>query len=171
MVDIEGRGLVASCSTPPEAGLKVKTSSQELRELRRISIELLLASHDYSCPTCQKNTNCKLQDLARKLGVTKVRFKNVKKSQPLDDSSPSLVRDPTSAFSAAIAWENVCRSARYRLLLILLIAAQRLCSAGVRERLEFCRMRLCGQCANVCPTGALTPKYQIDEVWKALEIR
>jgi NADH-quinone oxidoreductase subunit G len=169
MVDIEGRGLVASCSTPPEAGLKVKTSSQELRELRRISIELLLASHDYSCPTCQKNTNCKLQDLARKLGVTKVRFKPVKKTQPLDCSSPSLVRDPNKCILCGDC-VRMCAEVQGIGAIDFAHRGHNVCVLPAFGRdLKSVECVYCGQCANVCPTGALTVKYETEDVWKAIE--
>jgi NADH-quinone oxidoreductase subunit G len=42
LVQIEGRGIQGACSTPPEAGLKVQTTTPEIREIRRIAVELLL---------------------------------------------------------------------------------------------------------------------------------
>ena len=52
LVDIAGRGIQAACSTPPEPGLKVQTNTEEIREIRKIAIELLLANHPQTCPTC-----------------------------------------------------------------------------------------------------------------------
>ena len=60
LVDIQGRGIQAACSTPPEAGLKVRTQTEEIREIRKIAIELLLANHDQQCPTCPKSSACQL---------------------------------------------------------------------------------------------------------------
>ena len=94
LVQVEGRGIQGACSTPPEAGLKVLTTTPEIREIRKIAVELLLANHDQSCPTCSRSANCQLQSLALRLGVKKVRFKSVHTPVPLDESSPSLVRDP-----------------------------------------------------------------------------
>ena len=85
---------MGACSTLPEAGLKVQTTTPEIREIRRIAVELLLANHDQSCPTCARSANCQLQSLAQRLGVKKVRFKSVHQPVALDESSPSLVRDP-----------------------------------------------------------------------------
>src|SRR5512147_2060959 len=65
IVDIEGRGIQGACSTPPADGMKIRTTTAELREIRKISIELLLANHDQSCPTCVRSVNCQLQTLAR----------------------------------------------------------------------------------------------------------
>src|ERR1035438_5014218 len=84
LVDIQGRGIQGACSTPPEAGLKVRTQTGEIREIRKIAIELLLANHDQECPTCPKSVACQLQDVARKLGIRKVRFKPVHETEELD---------------------------------------------------------------------------------------
>ena len=57
LVDIAGRGVVASCSTAPEPGMVVKTSTKQIRAMRKIAVELLLAAHDQSCTTCYKSTS------------------------------------------------------------------------------------------------------------------
>ena len=94
LVDVEGQGIVASCSTPAAPGLKVKTSTAEIREIRKTNLELLLANHKIDCPTCVRSSNCKLQDLTRRLGIDEVRFKPTDKVEPIDNFSPSIVRDP-----------------------------------------------------------------------------
>ncbi len=109
LVDIAGRGIQGACSTPPEPGLKVRTQTEEIREIRKIAVELLLANHDQQCPTCAKSAACQLQDIARKLGIRKVRFKPV--HEPEDAGLARRSRwcaTRTSACSAAIA----CASAR-----------------------------------------------------------
>ena len=87
LVEIEGRGIQSSCSTPPEAGLKIKTNTEEIRKLRRITMELLLASHPQDCLKCGKSTKCKLQAIARKVGVKDIPYKMTVKDLPVDTSS------------------------------------------------------------------------------------
>jgi len=94
LVEVAGRGVQGACSTPPEPGLDIKVNTPQLREIRKIAVELLLANHDLSCPSCFKSVDCKLMDVARRVGVTSVRFKPVQEKAPLDFSSPSIVRDP-----------------------------------------------------------------------------
>jgi NADH-quinone oxidoreductase subunit G len=60
LVQVEGRGICAACSTPAQDGMKVRTTTEEIREIRRIAVELLLANHDQSCPTCAKASACQL---------------------------------------------------------------------------------------------------------------
>ena len=99
MVDVEGMGLVPACSTPPLAGMEVRTNTAEARKMRKIIVELLLANHSQNCPTCPKSATCQLQALARRLGITRIRFKNQSPGLPPDFSSPSIVRDPEQVCS------------------------------------------------------------------------
>ncbi|MDO8896106.1 MAG: 2Fe-2S iron-sulfur cluster-binding protein, partial [Bacteroidales bacterium] len=85
--DIEGMGIQATCSITPSDGMVVKTNTAEVRQIRKVNLELLLANHDISCPSCVRSNNCKLQDLTRRLGVTKVRFKKTVKVAPIDNHS------------------------------------------------------------------------------------
>src|SRR5512140_3587775 len=55
LVNVDGRGIMAACSTQAEPGMKVKTTTEEIREIRKIAIELLLANHSRECPTCSKS--------------------------------------------------------------------------------------------------------------------
>jgi NADH-quinone oxidoreductase subunit G len=168
LVDVEGRGIQAACSTPPEAGLKVKTVTDEIREIRKISIELLLANHDQKCPTCSKSAACQLQDLARRLGIQSVRFKPVHQPVPIDDSSPSLVRDPNKCVLCGDC-VRFCSEVQG-------IGAIDFAYRGHQTQVQPAFGKLmgdvecvnCGQCAAVCPTGALAPKSEVDEVWKAI---
>jgi NADH-quinone oxidoreductase subunit G len=168
IVDIAGRGIQGACSTPPEPGLKVRTQTEEIREIRKISIELLLANHERECTTCAKSSACQLQDVARKLGIQKVRFKPVHEPAPVDRSSVSLVRDPNKCvlcgdcvrFCSEIQGIGAIDFAYRGHDATVLPAFGK--DLGEGECVN------CGQCAAVCPTGALTPRQEIEEVWKAL---
>jgi len=168
LVDIAGRGIQGACSTPPEPGLKVRTQTAEIREIRKISIELLLANHERECTTCAKSASCQLQDVARKLGIDKVRFKPVHTPEPVDRSSLSLVRDPNKCvlcgdcvrYCSEIQGIGAIDFAHRGHDAAVLPAFGR--SLGEGECVN------CGQCAAVCPTGALTPRWETEEVWNAL---
>jgi NADH-quinone oxidoreductase subunit G len=168
LVQIEGRGIQGACSTPPEPGLKILTTTPEIREIRRIAVELLLANHDQSCPTCSRSTNCQLQSLAQRLGVKQVRFKPVQKRVPLDESSPSLVRDPNKC----VLCGDCVRMCSEIQGIGAIDFAHRGHEVSVQpafgKNLGDVECVNCGQCASVCPTGALTPKSEIDEVWNLL---
>ena len=94
LVEIEGRGIQASCSVAPEPGMRLRTNTKKVRDIRKISIELLLANHDMTCPTCSRSATCRLRELAERMGIDKVRYKPIERKAPLDHSSLALVRDP-----------------------------------------------------------------------------
>jgi len=168
LVDVEGRGILGACSTPPEPGLNIKTNTQELREIRKISIELLLANHDRECTSCVRSGSCQLQDIARRLGITKIRYRSIHKPKPIDTSSPALTRDPNKCvlcgdcvrFCDEIQGVGAIDFAYRGHDAAVLPAFGRDLGAGDCIN--------CGQCAAVCPTGALTPASEIDAVWKAI---
>ncbi len=168
LVQVEGRGIMGACSTPPEPGLKIQTTTPEIREIRRIAVELLLANHDQQCPTCPRSANCQLQSLAQRLGIRKVRFKPVHAPEPLDESSPSLVRDPNKCVLCGDC-VRVCAEIQG---IGAIDFAHRGHDVSVKpafgKRLGEVECVNCGQCASVCPTGALTPKPEVDEVWSLL---
>jgi NADH-quinone oxidoreductase subunit G len=168
LVDIAGRGVQGACSTPPEPGLKIRTQTEEIREIRKITVELLLANHERECTTCAKSSACQLQDVARKLGIRDVRFKPVHEREPVDRSSLSLVRDPNKCvlcgdcvrFCSEIQGIGAIDFAyRGHDAAVLPAFGKHL---GDGECIN------CGQCAAICPTGALTPRSETEEVWKAL---
>ena len=73
MVENERGGLDAACSTPPRAGMVIRTNTERLRRYRKNILELLLANHCRDCTTCENNSNCKLQDLAMRFDIEGVR--------------------------------------------------------------------------------------------------
>ena len=165
LVDVQGRGIMGACSTPPEPGLTVKTTTPQIREIRRIAVELLLANHDQQCPTCARSANCQLQMLAQRLGIKKVRFKPVHQPVAIDDSSPSLVRDPNKC----VLCGDCVRMCSEIQGIGAIDFAHRGHDVAVKpafgKQLGEVECVNCGQCASVCPTGALTPKSEVDAVW------
>lgn len=169
IVDIEKRGIVSSCSIKPEPEMRVKTHTTELRGIRKISMELLLANHSKECTSCGKSLNCKLQELAHSLGVGEVRFKKRENQLPLDYSSQALVRDPNKCILCGDC-VRACEE-------IQGIGAIDFMNRGsdvqvvpaFNKNLADVECVDCGQCARVCPTGAILPKSDIHKVWEVLE--
>lgn len=169
VVDIKGRGIVTSCTTKPEEGLVVKTHTEEVRNVRKIALELLLANHDQECTSCTKSASCKLQDLTNKLGIDKIRFKRTEAVMPLDFSSDALVRDPNKCILC-----GDCVRACYEIQDIGAIDfAHRGSKVAVMpafgKDIAMVECVDCGQCARVCPTGAIIPKSQTNSVWKEID--
>ncbi len=168
LVEVENRGIMGACSTPPEPGMKVRTQTEEIREIRKITGELLLANHIQSCPTCSKASNCGLQKLAWQLGIDKVRFKPVRSLVPVDVSSPSLVRDPNKCVLCGDCVRVCSEIQGVGAIDFIYRGHQAAVAPAFGKNLGDVECVNCGQCVSVCPTGALTVKSEVDEVWNAL---
>ncbi len=165
--DERGR-LEASCSTPPRAGMEIKTNTAKLRKYRKMILELLLANHCRDCTTCHMSGKCKLQEFAYKFNIENVRFPNNACTLSPDRSSYCILRDPGKC--------------------ILCGKCVRMCNevqgvGAIDYAYRGSKMKIatafdgdivnspcvgCGQCAAVCPTGAITIRDDADLVWKAI---
>ena len=75
LVQIQGRrGFPASCTTPVEEGMVVKTQANAVAKLRRNIKELYISDHPLDCLTCAANGDCQLQDTAGEVGLREVRY-------------------------------------------------------------------------------------------------
>lgn len=169
MVEVEGaRSLVASCVYPVNEGMVVHTNSAAAREARKSVVELLLANHPTDCLSCQRNLNCELQNIAADVGVREIRFDGEKKSYPLDNQNPSLVRDQNKC----ILCGRCIRACRERQGVHVYSFANRGFNTTVVPAfslgLDQVACTFCGQCAIVCPTGAIVEKDDTEAVWAAL---
>ena len=166
--EVEGRGLQPTCSMPPEPGMVVKTTTAKTMRIRKMALELLLANHHGNCQTCEKNTNCRLQSLAEKLGVQNVRFSNGKNLEPVDTSNQSLVRDPNKCILCGDC-VRMCKEIQGIGVLDFVGRGSTVrVSPAFGKGLNEVECVYCGQCSTCCPTGALTVKSEVDKVWDAI---
>lgn len=169
MVDIDGKGLQPSCSTMPENGMKVKTNTAEILQMRKMIVELLLASHVGDCPTCSKGANCQLQSLAQRMGVSTVRFEQKKEVKPIDTSSLSILRDPNKCVLCGDCVRMCNEIQEVGAIHFAFRGSNTQVAPSFNKDLGEVECVNCGQCARVCPVGALVPKSNKDLVWRALQ--
>ncbi|MFW6309350.1 MAG: [FeFe] hydrogenase, group A, partial [bacterium] len=161
--------LRPSCITKVEEGMKVKTSTPRVIKTRKQMIELLLSDHPFSCLTCIANQNCELQTLAKRYDIRELKYTGEKRDLPIDDLSPSIVRDP-----------NKCIMCRRCITVCKKVVTASIFEVNERGFNSFAAPAMndsqidtpctyCGQCILTCPTGALHEQREDTElVWEAL---
>lgn len=169
VVEIEGEPRLApSCVREVQEGMKVYTHSERVRKARRMIIELLLDNHPTDCFTCERNQNCELLKLAYELGVDKIRFDTKKPQYELDETSPSIIRNPNKCVLCGRCI-RVCHDVQ---TVRVIGFANRGNNTKVVTYLEKGLGNVpctnCGQCIHVCPVGAIIEKSHVDEVWTAI---
>ncbi|MDO4489613.1 MAG: [FeFe] hydrogenase, group A [Lachnospiraceae bacterium] len=165
--DASGK-MFASCSEEPRDGMVIKTNTERLRKYRKLIIELLLAAHDRDCTTCQESGSCTLQNLARRYGITDVRFKNYKEPLPLDFSSPSIVRDPNKCILCGNCVRECAEIQGIGVLGFVNRGSEATVSPAFDKPIGETDCVNCGQCRLVCPTAAITIKHNREDVWQAI---
>ena len=174
VVEVEypnGRTMInSSCTMPPEAGIKVSLNTARVRRIRKTVLELLLANHDRKCLTCERSGNCELQKYAEEYGIREIRYadKDEKEYLPVDDSSPSLVRDANKCILCGACVRACSEFQGHSVLGFANRGSKTLVQPMNGRPLGQVDCVNCGQCAAVCPTGALTIKSDIENVWKEI---
>ena len=75
LVEVEGqRALQASCATPINGPMTVRTASTAIRHARRDILELMMSEHYGDCAACRRNRTCELQELCAEYGVDTERY-------------------------------------------------------------------------------------------------
>ena len=166
--NVKNGKIDASCSMEPRDGLEIRTNTARLLRHRRMILELMLASHDCSCTTCAKSGNCRLQALAQRFGVSRVRFPDTRERYEQDNTSLAIFRDPNKCILCGDC-VRVCEELQGQGILNYAHRGSELQVMPAFDRkLADTKCVGCGQCAAVCTTGAITVKNQIGQAWQAL---
>ncbi len=163
------RTLQASCVVPAAEGMKIYTNSQKVREARRTIIELLLSEHAGECTSCYKSGNCELQSLAQEYLADGDRFIDVSDRTPVDISSPSIIKDDSKCIRCQRCVRTCAELQGVSALWTTHKGNEMKIETFLNKPMHYVVCTNCGQCLNRCPTGALTERRYIQEVWDALD--
>ncbi|MEI7712111.1 MAG: formate dehydrogenase subunit alpha [Rhodospirillales bacterium] len=166
LVEIDGRnGTPASCTTPVAPGMKVRTSSDNIRRLRRGVMELYISDHPLVCLTCSANGNCELQDTAGEVGLRDVRYGQSGANHlgaPTDGSNPYFDFD---ASKCIVCSRCVRACEEVQGTFALTVEGRGFASkiaAGMNEPFLTSECVSCGACVQACPTATLMEKSVVE---------
>lgn len=167
MVEVKGaRSLVTACVYPVNEGMEIFTNTERIRKSRKMTLELILSTHDRKCLSCVRSGTCELQQLCKEFGVDdEGRFDGANPVHEYDDSAIHMIRDNGKCI--------LCRRC------VAACQAQHISVIGANARgfdthigsaferpLDSVACVSCGQCIVNCPTGAI---YEKDDTAKVLE--
>lgn len=167
MVEVKGaRSLVTACVYPVNEGMEIFTNTERVRKSRKMTLELILSTHDRKCLSCVRSGTCELQQLCKEFGVDdEGRFDGANPVHEYDDSAIHMIRDNGKCI--------LCRRC------VAACQAQHISVIGANARgfdthigsaferpLDSVACVSCGQCIVNCPTGAI---YEKDDTANVLE--
>jgi len=144
--------LVPACSTRIQDGMVISTDSPAVVEARQQQLQLLALNHRMECPVCERNSECRLQDLIHEIGLPDDVLPFDFEPAPRDEASPVIIRDPGKCVVCGRC-VRLCEEVQG-------VAALAFLGRGIDTRVGTFLDRpldceFCGQCVNACPVGAL----------------
>jgi len=177
------RGLPTACTTPATDGMVVHTNTPAVNEVRRTTVQLLLADHPSECLVCDrkercqpfdiclrnvavtercvicpKNGQCDLQEIVDYLGITELPFRRTTRALPVDTSNPFFNRDLSKCILCGKC-VRICDEVQGVGAIALTYRgyASKVTTFGDKPIIDS-NCESCGECVAHCPVAALMPK-------------
>jgi formate dehydrogenase alpha subunit len=159
LVEIEGKqGTQTACTLSAEAGMVINTRSDAVVAMRRSILELFISEHNLSCPTCDMDGDCLLQDYAYEYGVNERRYPSIFPSGETGNyttGSKAISYDPSKCIRCQRCVKICAEVQGIEALTMHDRAGDVLVTTGFDVELAESTCEMCGQCLSTCPTGAL----------------
>ncbi len=173
-VEVKGKkNLMPACVTKIEDGMEIKTHSEKVRRVRKIIMELIIASHgincNLNCLNCSRSSSCEIRQVAEEIGIREIRIPPVGNPEPIDNSSFSIIREPQKCIVCNRCVRKCAEVQNVNILTIANKGPSTHVTTFMDKGMGNVDCTNCGQCILECPTGALHEVYQIDSVWNAIE--
>ena len=169
--DVRGGGRAGqdrrSCSMEPRDGMVIRTNTARLLKHRRMILELMLSSHCRDCTTCEKSGHCRLQELAQQFGVRRIRFPDTREHYEIDSSSPAVLRDPNKCILCGDCVRMCDNVQSVNAIDFAYRGTSTLVTPAFNKTIAQTNCVNCGQCRVFCPTGAISIKTHMEQVWDA----
>ncbi len=181
LCEVKGaRSLVAACVYPIDPPRKdrvtgelipmeIVTNSETVIKSRKMTLELILSTHNKSCLSCVRSGSCELQKLCHEYGIEDENaFVGENPPFEIDTTATHMIRDNTKCILC-----RRCTAVCSKLQHVGVIGPN---DRGFNTHIG-CAFEAdlgevtcisCGQCINVCPTGALHEKDETQKVFDAL---
>lgn len=169
VVEIEGEKLLKpACATEIKEGMKIKTHSKKVRELRKNLFELIIATHNIDCQlnclTCSRANSCELKDIAEDIGISKMRLEPIARGSMPDNSSYAIIREPEKCISCNRCIRKCEEVQGIGIFTTANRGPETVVTTFKNRGMGNVECTNCGQCILSCPTGALHELYQKDIV-------
>ena len=167
VVEVEGReGLLTSCNTTAEDGMVVSTETDQVRQVRRLAAELVLANHPAECTSCPVYLNCELQSLMQYLEFTDARIrKRVNFTSPID-SNPLIMHDMVRCILCGRCVRACAELRGVRAITFVKKGDNYMIGTPQGESLAEAGCKFCGACVEVCPTGSIRDQLKVFAKYK-----
>ncbi|MCA1933798.1 MAG: bidirectional hydrogenase complex protein HoxU [Calditerrivibrio sp.] len=159
LVEVDGKKLLPSCITKIEEGMEIRTDTEELRNYRKLIVELIFAERNHICSICVANGNCELQNLSVKLNIDHFEMPNKYPKCEVDMTHERFGMDHNRCILCARCVRVCSEIEGANTLDIMGKGSKARVFADLNQgwgSAESCTS--CGKCVQVCPTGALFEK-------------
>jgi NADH dehydrogenase/NADH:ubiquinone oxidoreductase subunit G len=154
-VEIEGmKAPMTACTTRVKDGMNITTSSEQINELRRYVIDLILSMHPNDCMTCPKTGVCELQKYAYEYEVKDSSFTRKEFGFGVDDKNPFIRRSPDYCI-LCLRCVRVCKEQDTGVLDVQGRGVGSKITTANDRPLQEAGCTFCGSCVDVCPVYAI----------------